>query len=198
MTERDTADADGTESNADGGVRRRDALVALGGPGLLGAGSQSAAGASGDHLGEAWSGDVDPGLKVQIQQGKALVGGTTSTADNYDFGVVGRTNATLGRGVAGYADNDTGGSVALRGRNQSSDVTGIKGQADATSGNVSGIFGTVQSPSGKGIYATNTATSGTAYGACCQSNSPDGYGLSRPGTRRSTAPPTWRQRTWTR
>ena len=131
-----------------------------------------------NHLGSAWSGTSSPGLEIEIDSGDALVARTTSTGNDFDFGVVGRTNAQSGRGVAGFADNTSGNSIALLGRNQSEDGVGIRALCDAETGSTNGIFGQVRSASGRGIYATNTSDSGgPAYGCVGQSNSTGGTGV---------------------
>lgn len=180
--EYDGQDTENDESSS-GTVSRRSTLAALAVLGLLP--GIDTAGASSTRantlattleLGGSYSGSVNPGLEIAINSGKGLVGKTTSTGTNYDFGVIGRTNSEKGRGVAGFADNSTGKSIGLLGRNASHEGKGLEGFSDATTGNGIGVKGTAKAPNSRAIFGFNKAGSGDAYGGFFQSQSQSGIG----------------------
>lgn len=105
--------------------------------------------ASGNHLGETWSGSPSSGhgLKVDVSGG--------------NDGLVGETDSGFGvRGLAQSSDGAT--SIGVYGFSSSTSGEGVWGEVFASSGDTKGVYGFVNSPDGYGVYGE--AGDSNAYG----------------------------------
>lgn len=162
-------ESNGEDSEGYVNVSRRGTLAAIAGAGVLGLGATGSASAQEDHdhFGENWEGTAVNGLVVN----------NNNTQDDFTFGLQGRAESPRARGIAGFADNESGQSVALFGRNSSSEGRAIRGFADADEGDTRGILGTVDSPDGIGIEARNEAAEGETVAMRVDTISDDGVGI---------------------
>jgi hypothetical protein len=169
--EGDEYEEQGTETEeAEGAypISRRGALTGLAGAGLLGLGTTGTASANQGSMGETWEGTDPLTLK------------NTVTGNSFEFALRARATAEKSRAIAGFADNSTGASIGLLGRNQSAQGVGLEGYADSSSGLTKGVRGHADSPDGIGVEGENNATSGQTVGVRGEVNSPNGYGLYTP------------------
>ena len=89
----------------------------------------------------------------------------SSTTGPFGIGVYGVSpSSTVGTGVWGEADANTGGTVGVYGKSVSNAGTGVIGQATATSGDAVGVYGTSSADGGTGLWGDVTATTGINYG----------------------------------
>jgi len=165
-------------------VSRRGVISSLGAAGLLIGTSGSAAAASGDHLGESWSGSPgnNLGLKIDLQEsGQALKGiAGTGTDTGSDIGVKGVTYSNSGIGLEGVAPVSSGSPIGLKGRVDTPDGTGLKGQVFTTDPGVgNAIYGESYSDDGTAIKG-RARGSGTTYGVVGEVDSSNGIGLYTP------------------
>ena len=165
-------------------LSRRAIIASLGAAGLLAGASGNAAAASGDHIGESWSGQpgTGVGLSVNLKEGgQGLRGIAGSNTDNKnDIGVKGETYSTKGIGLVGVAPASSGQAIGLKGRVDSPDAQGLKGQVFTTDpGNGDAIYGESYSESGTAIRG-RSRSSGTTYGVVGEVDSSNGFGLYTP------------------
>ena len=96
---------------------------------------------------------------------------TSSSTNDYAIGVFGvSTQSTIGTGVWGEAEAQTGTTVGVYGKSFSSGATnttggtGVFGYASATSGDAVGVYGRADSTGGTGIWGDAPASTGTTFG----------------------------------
>jgi len=159
------------------------ALSAVGLGGLFATDSASAA--SGDHLGEKWSGSPGSdtsGLGISKNDiGAAFFGQAGNQTDDVtDIGIRGESYSEQGSGVYGRARATTGSPKGLVGRADAPDGIGLEGQLRATNGG-SGValYGFNEAPAGTAIRG-KASGSGNTYGVKGEVNSSDGYGIYTP------------------
>ncbi|HEY77479.1 MAG TPA: hypothetical protein G4O00_15085 [Thermoflexia bacterium] len=117
-----------------------------------------------------------PGATIQGSSGTILnlSGGSIGVdASGSDYGVYGRSDATYGTGVLGFATHSSGINIGVYGWSQSTSGTGVLGRASASSGTTYGVYGHSLSSSGYGVYGKGayvgvqgetTGSTGTPYG----------------------------------
>lgn len=120
-------------------------LAGLAGIPLL-AGNASAA--TGDHLGETWTGSegltldltgFNSALEASTEEGFGLRGIVTSETASTSIGVVGYSDSTNGTGVRGTAAAGSG------------DTIGVRGETNSSNGY--GVYGTTNNQGGYGVYS---------------------------------------------
>ncbi len=103
--------------------------------------------------------------------------GTVGAASGATYGVVGESQSAIGTGVRGWAKDTTGQNYGVYGQTSSVNGTGVYGLALANTGTNYGVYGQTASTNGRGVYGFATAASGTTYGVHGQNNSTDGRGV---------------------
>jgi len=172
------------QSDGVGDVTRRGALLGAAGLGLVGLSSQSASAASGDHLGEKWSGDPSSDLGLQITndgQGYGIIGiAGQNTNGSTDIGIFGISKSTQGIGLFGHNRAGSGDTRGLAGRVDSPNGTGVQARSTASgTGDSLAIEARQQAKDGIAIKA-RAFGSGTTYGVWGEVDSSNGYGLYTP------------------
>jgi len=167
-----------------GGLTRRGALAGITGLGLLGLSSQSAAAATGDHIGESWSGNPSSDLGIKVNNkgsGYGIIGIAGQNSDGAtDIGLFGISYSTKGKGLFGHNRSNSGDTKGLVGRVDSPDGVGLQARSTATgTGNSLAIEARQQAKDGTAIKA-RSFSSGTTYGIWGEVDSSDGYGLYTP------------------
>jgi hypothetical protein len=84
--------------------------------------------------------------------------------DILTFGVWGRSDSRIGRGVYGEATASTGNNHGVFGTSASTSGRGVFGRATSSSGTNYGVYGTSSSSSGRGVYGLATGSGGATYG----------------------------------
>jgi hypothetical protein len=117
----------------------------------------------------------------EASNGRGIVGRATADSGT-TIGVIGRSDSSSdgATGLMGFNEASSGRTYGFRGRSDSTEGRGALGIATADSGDTIGLEGRTDSPDGVGVSGTNTASSGTTYGVVGRVNSADGYGLYTP------------------
>jgi hypothetical protein len=92
-------------------------------------------------------------------------------------GIYGRTYASGGRGVYGFASETSGMNYGVYGISQSPNGFGVYGKNNSGAGPAVGIQGETESDMGRAVYGYATAESGTTYGVYGRSDSTTGRGV---------------------
>lgn len=111
-----------------------------------GEGSGDAAAATGDHLGETWTGS--DGLSIDLSGFSRVIDATTEEGFGLRARVTSSTDAT-GIGIYGESSSEYG--------------EGVYGEATSSTGETKGVYGVSSSPDGYGVYGANYSGSG-GYG----------------------------------
>ncbi|MFC6953984.1 hypothetical protein [Halorubellus litoreus] len=177
-----------SDESASGTTSRRGVMTGLASLGLLGLGSSAASAsgaASGDHVGETWSGDPSADQLLRLDATGSTNAGLYATSEsdsgkgmvakakgpNYTKGVLGLVASDKGTGVKGNAFSSSGNTEGVFGLAKSTSGTGVKGKASADSGFTKGIQGLAKSPDGRGVQGVAYSTSGESIGVRGESKS---------------------------
>jgi len=88
------------------------------------------------------------------------------------FGVYGKSNSSVGTGVAGESPMN-----GVYGKATASNGYGVYGEATAATGTTYGLYGKAASSGGKGVYGEASAASGDTYGVYGKATSGSGKGV---------------------
>jgi len=95
----------------------------------------------------------------------------------YSGGIYGRTYASNGRGVYGFASATSGANYGVYGSSQSPNGFGVYGKNYSGAGTAVGIQGETESDLGRAVYGYASAESGITYGVYGRSDSTTGRGV---------------------
>lgn len=111
--------------------------------------------------------------------GSAAITGHATATTGLTRGVIGRSDASDGRGVQGYASSKTGRNYGVAGFTDSSDgsAAGVYGGASSSTGATSAVMGWNVSTVGTGVYGYAGTSTGANYGVRGISASSSGTGI---------------------
>ena len=107
----------------------------------------------------------------------AVIEGRHTATSGEAWGIFGRSDASLGRGVYGYSGHTSGDAEGVYGRAYSPNGQGVQGDNYATTGIAHGVRGWSASTSARAVEGEAVANSGETYGVWGESNSTSGIGV---------------------
>jgi hypothetical protein len=121
------------------------------------------------------------GETVSTTENSAIYGYASGFTGYVTYGVHGRSVATAGAGVRGWASSSTGTTYGVRGMSESTSGRGVSGYAAATTGTTYGVHGSSASPNGIGTYGYASDAAGFTSGGYFATASINGTGIQAEG-----------------
>ncbi len=121
------------------------------------------------------------GESASTEENSAIFGYASGFTGYITYGVHGRSVATAGAGVRGWASSSSGVTYGVRGRSGSTSGRGVSGYAAATTGTTYGVHGSSASPNGIGTYGYASDAAGFTSGGYFATASINGTGLQAEG-----------------